>query len=210
LISTHRPLLDHGYSKTYPCLHILAPETLRHDAILADALDEIEAVTNETNVDAVMGGLLSKPGLLEFVLSGKCCYVCLRISPSYITVSPTLTCRLCHYLLDSFPVSADAFDSSLVQNLLFHFWSYLFALCHSFPPDVSAGLDNCRTSVKQAPSILQAISAMLISDMNKMDPLVQVGSRSKGKRGRCASTAIDAQPFKKLGMEVPNTLQAAE
>src|ERR1700691_5414022 len=53
-------------------LNLLAPDILRHGAALADALAEVEAIANDTNFDTVVGALLSKPGLLEFILSGKC------------------------------------------------------------------------------------------------------------------------------------------
>ena len=61
---------------SYKCsildIHLLAPDILSHDAALADALAEVEAVVNDTNVEGVIRDLLSKPGLLEFILSGKC------------------------------------------------------------------------------------------------------------------------------------------
>ena len=69
-MSAQKPVLN---------LHFLSPEILVHDAALADALAEVEAVLNDTNVEGVIMDLLSKPSLLEFILSGKFNHNILRI-----------------------------------------------------------------------------------------------------------------------------------
>jgi hypothetical protein len=67
--TTHGSIMS--FQKPVLNLHILSPEVLKHDATLADALAEVEAAVNDTNVETVIIDLLSKPGLLEFILSGK-------------------------------------------------------------------------------------------------------------------------------------------
>lgn len=52
-------------------IHALAPEILVHQSALVDALAEVEAAINDSNIEFVINDLLSKPNLLEFVMSGK-------------------------------------------------------------------------------------------------------------------------------------------
>jgi hypothetical protein len=55
-------------------LHALAPEVLMHESALVDALAEVEATINDTSIESVVSELLSRPHLLEFMISGKCNY----------------------------------------------------------------------------------------------------------------------------------------
>lgn len=52
-------------------LHALAPEVLMYESALVDALAEVEAAINGTSIESVITELLSKPYLLEFLMSGK-------------------------------------------------------------------------------------------------------------------------------------------
>lgn len=52
-------------------VHALAPEILMYDSALVDALADVDAAITDTSIECVITELLSKPHLLEFVLSGK-------------------------------------------------------------------------------------------------------------------------------------------
>ena len=43
-----------------------------HDSVLQDVLGEIEALIHDTDVELVINDILSKPGLLQYIISGKC------------------------------------------------------------------------------------------------------------------------------------------
>jgi len=146
--------------------------------------------------------------LLEFILSGKYHYTTYNISFSCRAASPMVADRVSSYVLEHFPTTADAFASSLAHKLLQRFWSYLFFIRRSFPADTSNSLENSRKSVEWAPFVLQAISAMLPSNTHS-DSSVQNG-RHRGARRRRATVTVNAAPFQKLGMDTPNTIEAAE
>jgi hypothetical protein len=113
-----------------------------------------------------------------------------------------------NHVLARFPVSADAFAPSLAHKLLQRFWSYLFFIRRSFPAGTSHKLEACRKSVELAPSVLQAISAILPDVHTSCS--VRNGAHHKGIRGRRATVTIDTEPFHKLGMDAPSTIEAAE
>jgi hypothetical protein len=117
--------------------------------------------------------------------------------------------RVSSYVREHFPVTAGAFASSLAHELLQRFWSYLFFIRRSFPADIPHSLEAYRKSVELAPSALQAISTMLHSNVC-LDSSVQNGARRKGMRGRRATVTIDTEPFNKLGIVTPSTVEAAE
>jgi hypothetical protein len=201
-MNVQKPVLD---------LYLFSPECIKHDAALADALAEVEAALNDTDVETVIIDLMSKTGLLEFILSGKHHYTAHNISFSRRAVSPMVADRVSSYVLEHFPTTADAFASSLANKLLQRFWSYLFFIRRSFPTDTSNDLENCRISVEWAPFVLQAISAMLCSNTNThLDTLVQNVARHRGARRRRATVTVNAEPFQKLGIDTPNTTEAAE
>ncbi|KIM84759.1 hypothetical protein PILCRDRAFT_818367 [Piloderma croceum F 1598] len=183
-MNVQKPVLD---------LYLFSPECIKHDAALADALAEVEAALNDTDVEAVIIDLMCKTGLLEFILSA----------------SPMVADRVSSYVLEHFPTTADAFASSLAHKLLQRFWSYLFFIRRSFPTDTSNSLENCRKSVEWAPSVLQAISTMLYSNTH-LDSLVQNGARHRGAPRRRATVTVNPEPFQKLGIDAPNTTEAAE
>lgn len=51
-------------------LFSLAPESLIHENSLNDVLAEVEGVLTEENAHAATLELMTKPGLLEFLISG--------------------------------------------------------------------------------------------------------------------------------------------
>lgn len=111
-------------------------------------------------------------------------------------------------MFSHFPATADAFASSLAHDLLQRFWSYLFFIRRSFPADISNDLEAYRSTVPLAPSVLQAISAMLFPDVH-MNP-VQNGARTKGMRKRRATATVDTELFRRLGMDVPSDAEDAK
>jgi hypothetical protein len=93
--------------------------------------------------------------------------------------------------------------------MLQRFWSYLFFLRRLFPAETAHRLDDCRKSVELAPPVLQAISTLTIPDANE-DILAQVGGNQKRKRGKRAAVAVNTEPFRKFGVDVPSTSLATE
>jgi hypothetical protein len=199
-MDVQKPVLD---------LYLFSPECIKHDATLADALTEVEAALNDTDVEAVIIDLMSKTGLLEFILSGKYHYTTHNISFSCRAASPIVADRVSSYVLEHFPTTADAFAPSLAHKLLQRFWSYLFFIRRSFPVDTSNILENCQKSVERAPFVLQAIAVMLYSNTH-LDSSLQNGARHRGARRRRTTVTVDAEPFQKFGIDAPNTTEAAE
>jgi hypothetical protein len=120
------------------------------------------------------------------------------------TSSPKIADRVSSHLLDHFPDTVDSFLSSLACVLLRRFWSSLFVVRRSFPDEIAGKLETCRKSTELAPSILQAISAMARTDLHT-NSSVQNGTRHKGPRASRVRLAIDTEPFKKLGIDIPTT-----
>lgn len=107
------------------------------------------------------------------------------------------------------------FSSSPIADLLQRFLLSLFGLRRLFPAEISLSIDEYRQLVGWAPPALAEISAMLVNDALVSPPVLNNrgnnnNMRYKGKQAKRSSIAINAEPFKKLDVSVPNTKQAAQ
>lgn len=58
-----------------PNLPSLSPETLQNDTARFEALQKIRWALNDDNAEQIIQLLASKPGQLEYILSGKLAYI---------------------------------------------------------------------------------------------------------------------------------------
>ncbi|RPD59349.1 hypothetical protein L226DRAFT_576154 [Lentinus tigrinus ALCF2SS1-7] len=184
------------------CLELLEKKALVDDAAIENTFYNLEVyiVDPGVDLDELITEMESVPHLLEFVLSGINDYPFSVLHDS---------------IMQAFPTTPDAFESSRAARLLNRFSLSLLFLPPGAATDNFAQLSQHRRAVELAVPVLQSLSGTTFVDDTAQDddatspssPTFPTKRRSQQKRKQSMRATrvplIDARPFDNYGVTVP-------
>jgi hypothetical protein len=200
-------------------MRLFDPCSLREEYAIQPALNSVARCAHSATFGSVIELLLTRPHLLEFVLSGMCSDLLLESTQNYshlIASDEGTSVGLTEWVLNEFPTSPDVFPNSLAHKILSSLSLSLLFVTYPSRLDAPDNLLDLRRQVELTPPALEALASFSSKENTSLnspeepdDDISIKGKKSQRHRklakraGR--NCAVDSRPFDNLNLAVPTS-----